>query len=169
MTNRPSIAIDWQSLSDQHTQYFTSPAFGGGTANSEFELFCRVPALRLLATVDFNLFTGSKSSCLPSLLSKQGFQTFMSNAFSPAYFNAIHAYQSLGFDQQFYPSRYMDNSNSYIQLTDNDHTHMLDEQLYQQNLKFVEQQLKEKPILNYVLTIYGHYPHPLRLNSTKSD
>ena len=57
-----------------------------------------------LTDIEFNMFTGSKTLCLPEVLSEGGYQTSAGNAFYPDFFNSTNAYEGMGFKGIFYPS-----------------------------------------------------------------
>ncbi|OHB25895.1 MAG: hypothetical protein A2X84_05270 [Desulfuromonadaceae bacterium GWC2_58_13] len=140
-----------------------SPVFGGGTAQAEFEILCGVPALRELSGVEFNVFTGSKTLCLPNVLAEGGYQTLATNSYIPDFFNSTNAYAGLGFADIYYPREYVSGRESYFGTGDvTDETYIFDGVLLSQNLEFIERQLKEnrdRPIFNYLITMYGHQPH----------
>ncbi len=142
-----------------------SPVFGGGTGQAEFELLCGVPAMRELSGVEFNVFTGAKTACLPSLLGEAGYHTMATNGYRPDFFNSTNAYEGIGFENAYYPSEYAPSRESYFfrgEVSGEDY--MFDGDLLRQNLKFVTQWLKEHPhtpMFNYVLTMYGHTPNDI--------
>ncbi len=142
-----------------------SPVFGGATAQAEFEVLCGVPALEMLSSVEFNIFTGSSVFCLPGMLDKMGYRSIASNAYKPNFFNALPAYKGIGFSEIHFPQEYTETGDSYISTGDVlEEKYMFDEVLFKQNLAYVEKTLKENnktPIFNYVMTIYGHTPHML--------
>lgn len=146
-----------------------SPVFGGKTSQAEFEVLCGVPAFQELAGVEFNSFSGSKAHCLPDILGQAGYRTTVGNAFDPSFFNAVNAYQGIGFAEAFFPREFSSNPDSYLEAGDTTgEIYMFDEVLFRQNLGFVREHLEtrpEVPLFNYLLTMYGHSPHVL--NTTK--
>lgn len=146
-----------------------SPIFGGKTSQAEFEVLCGIPAFQELAGVEFNSFSGSAAHCLPDILSQTGYRTTVSNGFDPSFFNAVNAYKGIGFTEQFFPIEFSQNSPTYLSMGDiTGEIYMFDSVLFSQNLKFVAEHLRnnpDRPLLNYVLTMYGHSPHVL--NKTK--
>ncbi len=142
-----------------------SPVFGGSTAQAEFELLCGVPALRELSGVEFNVFTGARTPCLPNLLSEGGYHTMASNGFRPDFFNSTNAYEGIGFARAYYPSEYAPARETYLSRGDvSGEDYMFDGELLRQNLEFVSAWLAEhpeEPIFNYVLTMYGHTPNEI--------
>lgn len=140
-----------------------SPVFGGYTAQAEFEVLCGVPALQVLGTIEFNLFTGAPVHCLPDVLRRLGYRTIATNAYKPNFFNAISAYRGTGFEEVYFAREYAPQRETYLTRGDvPGEKYMFDAVLFAQNLDFVRQQLTaapDRPLLNYVLTIYGHYPY----------
>ena len=142
-----------------------SPVFGGKTSQAEFEALCGVPAFQELAGVEFNSFSGAPAYCLPGILAKTGYRTIATNSFKPTFFNAVSAYEGIGFGEMYFPREFSPNSTTYFGTGDTaNEIYMFDEPLFSQNLQFIAKGLAEgqgKPILNYVLTMYGHLPHLL--------
>lgn len=140
-----------------------SPVFGGATAEAEFEVLCGIPALRLVTSIEFNIFSGSQVNCTPRILGELGYRTVASNAFKPSFYNEKVAYRGLGFDETYFPREYSGDTPTYLQTGDVEYEHfMFDGDLFAQNLEFVrqhKQQHPEQPLLNYIMTVYGHTPH----------
>ncbi|MBI5897449.1 MAG: sulfatase-like hydrolase/transferase, partial [Desulfobacterales bacterium] len=140
-----------------------SPVFGGSTAQAEFEVLCGVPAMRELSGIEFDVFTGAKTLCLSNILGQAGYHTMATNAFYPDFFNATKAYEGLGFESIYYPSEYAPVGGSYFKAGDvTDEFFMYDGDLLSQNLAFVSDWIQKnpgKPLLNYIMTVYGHTPH----------
>jgi len=145
--------------------FTVSPVFGGGTAQAEFEILCGVPAMRELSGVEFDVFTGARTLCLPNLLSQGGYQTIATNSFVPDFFNSTNAYAGLGFEKTYYPREYAQGRETYLSTGDTtDEEFMFDGALLSQNLEFVAQRMKEAPdtpIFNYVISMYGHSTHAM--------
>jgi len=143
--------------------YSISPVFGGGTAQAEFEVLCGVPALRALSSVEFNVFTGVKTYCLPSILDDAGYQTTASNGHKPKFFNAVPAYRGTGFQNIYFPKENAPGTDTYLSTGDIEKEwYMFDGKLLSQNLAYVTNYLQEhpkKPLFNYIMSIYGHLPH----------
>lgn len=156
---------DFERLFGDKLGFSSSPVFGGGTAQAEFEVLCGVPAFEKLSSVEFNAFTGSAAHCLPGLLSGLGYRTVASNSYKPNFFNAQPAYQGIGFTEQQFPAEFYSAGPTYLHTGDpGGEDYLFDGDLFAQNLAFVENHLRRNagtPLLNYVLTIYGHTPHNL--------
>ena len=137
----------------------TSPVFGGGTAQAEFELLCGVPALELYAPAEFNMLHGSRTPCLPALLGEAGYRTIATQSYKPDFFNSEKAYRSLGFEEIHFPTAFAGQRPTYLQHQDRDN-YIFDGDLFRQNLDYVAKVMSEgRPIFNYVLGTYGHLPH----------
>ncbi len=157
---------DFKQLVGDKQGFSISPVFGGGTAQAEFEVLCGVPALAALSEVEFDDFTGHAAGCMPGILHQAGYATFVSNVFYPDYFNSTKAYTGVGFDKIYYPLEYARDRQTYLTIRDasDDETYLFDGDLFNQNLAFIARTLREnpgKPILNYVLTMYGHEPNDM--------
>ena len=146
-----------------------SPVFGGYTAQAEFEVLCGVPAIQRLGTIEFNSFNGARVHCMPDIFRELGYRTIASNGYKPNFFNAAVAYRGTGFEEIYFPHEYTPNSGSYFSTGDvSKEKYMFDRTLFEQNLAFVGRHIREgdgRPLFNYVLTIYGHFP--FRLDTEK--
>jgi phosphoglycerol transferase MdoB-like AlkP superfamily enzyme len=143
-----------------------SPVVGGKTAQAEFEALCGVPAFEELAGVEFNGFTGAAANCLPGILQTAGYQTMASNAYNPSFFNAPNAYQGMGFAKMYFPKEYINGGDTYLSKgdTEGESGYMFDSTIFSQNLEFITPFIEDNdgpPLFNYILTIYGHFPHQL--------
>ena len=142
-----------------------SPVFGGGTAQAEFEVLCGVPAMRELSGIEFDVFTGSPTPCLPYLLAEGGYQTLASNAYKPDFFNSTNAYAGMGFNNIFYPQEFAPGWDSYFGTGEvGKEIYMFDGELLDSNLAFIAEKIrasKGRPIFNYLIGMYGHLPHIL--------
>lgn len=157
---------DFAALVGKKQGFSISPVFGGETAQAEFEVLCGVPALQKLSEIEFDDFTGEAAGCMPGILSQAGYSTSVSNSFEPNYFNSTKAYTGIGFEQIYFPVEYGSANETYLTARDvsEDESYMFDGDLFDQNLAFVAKALHDdpgKPILNYVLGIYGHEPHDI--------
>jgi phosphoglycerol transferase MdoB-like AlkP superfamily enzyme len=137
----------------------TSPVFGGGTAQAEFEILCGVPALELYTSAEFNMLNGARTACLPNMLAEAGYRTIATQSYKPDFFNSEKAYRSLGFQEINFPTVFAGNRATYLKHEDREN-YIFDGDLFSQNLAYVEKVIADgKPILNYVLGTYGHLPH----------
>ncbi|MBF0283901.1 MAG: LTA synthase family protein [Magnetococcales bacterium] len=140
--------------------FSVSPVFGGYTSQAEFEVLCGVPAFQEFDEIEFNVFTGAETYCLPRILHRLGYQTMASNGFKPDFFNTIPAYRGIGFDEVYFSKEYTPSLETYLSKGEaKDNKYFFDGDLFDQNLAFVKRRLEEKkPFFNYVLTVYGHFP-----------
>jgi len=134
-----------------------SPSFGGETARAEFELLCGVPSLRLYG-IEFLAFGGAAAPCLPNHLRGAGYRTVLSFSGGPVYSNARKAYPGLGFAERIFGDRFAAAGEPSIRLENGD-PNLFDGDMLAQNLERVRGLVREgRPFLNYVLTLYGHWP-----------
>jgi phosphoglycerol transferase MdoB-like AlkP superfamily enzyme len=157
---------DFAKLVGDDQGFSISPVFGGQTAQAEFEVLCGVPALEELSEIEFDDFTGHPASCMPGILHQAGYSTFVTNVYQPDYFNSTKAYTGIGFEKLYFPREYAHNRDTYLSVADatDTETYLFDGDLFNQNLAFVARTLRanpRQPILNYVLTMYGHEPHDI--------
>ncbi|MGF1642644.1 MAG: LTA synthase family protein [Thiotrichales bacterium] len=161
--NRDPIHPALRELLPNGTGYLSrSPVFGGYTAQAEFEILCGVPAMQRLGTIEFNVFSGRGIHCVPDTLRALGYVTIATNGYKPNFFNAMTAYRGLGFEEIHFPYEYVPKLRSYFSIGDvSGEKYMFDRTLFEQNLAFIRERLNDdsnRPILNYLLTIFGHYP-----------
>lgn len=142
-----------------------SPVFGGSTAQAEFEVLCGAPALREFSGIEFDVFTGAKTPCLPQILAQGGYETTATNSYKPDFFNSTNAYAGVGFDKKYYPQEFAAGYDTYFSAGDvTGEDFMFDGVLFSQNLEFITKRIRENPtlpIFNYVIGVYGHTPHDL--------
>lgn len=140
-----------------------SPVFAGGTAQAEFEILCGAPALREFSGIEFDVFTGAKTNCLPQILSLAGYETNATNSYKPDFFNSTKAYTGIGFEKRYYPQEFAAGYSTYFSAGDvTNEDFMFDGVLLSQNLEFIAKRIQENPtlpIFNYVIGMYGHTPH----------
>jgi len=154
---------DFEKIFNKKGSLSLSPVFGGGTAQAEFELLCGVPAYKKMSGVEFDVFTGKQTYGLPALLAKGGYHTMATNAYKPDFFNSINAYSGLGFQNSYYPRQYAKGRETYLSTGDvTGEKYMFDGELLKQNLAFIKDWKTANPgvpLFNYVISIYGHFPH----------
>jgi len=142
-----------------------SPVFGGLSAEAEFEILCGVPALHLVASAEFNSFTGAPVMCLPRVLAHAGYRTMATNDYKPWFFNAPRAYKAVGFTDISFPREYLPSGDSYLTIGDpGTEEYIFLGDLLQQNRAMIKRQLDrepDRPIFNYIVSQYGHHPHHL--------
>ena len=156
---------EFEALFGEQLGLSLAPVFGGATAQAEFEVLCGVPALEQLSSIEFNVFNGSAALCLPGQLASLGYHSSASNAYKPNFFNAIAGYQGAGFSVSHFPKEFFPVEGTYLEHGDPGvEDFLFDQELFEQNLAYVEKHLREfpeKPLFNYLMTIYGHTPHIL--------
>lgn len=161
--SRKPVHPEFEKIFKNKGSFSISPVFGGGTAQAEFELLCGVPALKKLSGVEFDVFTGKETYCLPAVLSRGGYYTMATNAYKPDFFNSINAYNGVGFKKSHYPKEYASGRETYLSTGDvTGEKYMFDGELLKQNLAFIKEWKTSNPgvpLFNYVISIYGHFPH----------
>lgn len=163
--SKAPVHPDFKAFFGQKLGFSISPVYGGGTAQAEFEVLCGVPALEQLTSVEFNFFTGSAAECLPGIFNRLDYRTVATNAYKTNFFNAIPAYKGIGFNEIYFPREYAGANETYFSNGDDaDDDYIFDGALFRQNLEFVASHLKQhpgQPLVNYIMTVYGHTPHIL--------
>jgi len=129
-----------------------SPVFGGYTANAEFEALCGFPVTQ--DAVFFESRLRQDAYCLPRHLAGEGYTTMASHPNVAMFWNRVHAYRRVGF--QHYWSR------ENFELDDMNREFLSDASLYRQVMSRIRPLLESGvPVLNYVLTFFGHQDYPL--------
>lgn len=129
-----------------------SPVYGGGTAQSEFELLTGIPALALVDSIEFNLFEGERTSSFVEALNQNGYYTMASIGTRPKYYNSKVAYKGLGFQEiTFLKEGHLNKAEGDDFIFDGD--------LFNQSLKHIEELDKRQPLFNYLVGMYGHLPY----------
>ncbi|WP_422382319.1 sulfatase-like hydrolase/transferase [Marinicellulosiphila megalodicopiae] len=140
-----------------------SPVFGNRTPQAEFEILCNVPALQQTSIIEFNVFTGAPTSCLPAWLKQAGWKTVATHAYKPSFFNREKAYLGLQFDEIYFAKEYKPDASSYFETRlEDDIQFMYDGDLFEQNRAFVQAHINspnKQPLFNYMLGVYGHWPN----------
>ncbi len=154
---------DFEKIFKNKGSLSIAPLYAGGTAQSEFEVLAGVPAFGKFSGMEFDVFTGAGTYCLPALLARAGYHTMATNAYKPDFFNSINAYKGAGFQKSYYPKEYAKGRETYLSTGDvTGEKYMFDGVLLQQNIDFVTQWMKDNPgvpLFNYIMSIYGHYPY----------
>jgi hypothetical protein len=154
--SEPPLAPSFTRWADPFISSSVSPVFGGETARAEFEVLCGVPSLRLYA-LEFLSFSGAPTYCLPNILKDAGYHTLLSFPHGPVFFNTRRAYPGLGFEERIFGDEHSKPGQESIKQYGQPYLHDL--ALFPQNLAKVQKLVRAgKPFLNYVLTIYGHWP-----------
>jgi phosphoglycerol transferase MdoB-like AlkP superfamily enzyme len=128
------------------------PVFGGYTANSEFEVLCGFPVTK--DNVKFERQLLNSVPCLPHILADKGYRTIASHPNVPVFWNRVNAYHYIGFQTYW-------SINDFIQ-DDMNREFMSDQTLYRQVIEKIAPSLEKKePILDYIVTYFGHWNYPL--------
>ncbi|MDD1637285.1 MAG: LTA synthase family protein [Methylococcaceae bacterium] len=145
----PDFRKLWKSAGYSHA---LDPVFGGYTANSEFEVLCGFPVTK--DTVKFERQLLNDVPCLPHLLADKGYRTVISHPNVPVFWNRVNAYRHLGFQTYW--------SIQDFKLDDMNREFLSDASLYRQVMEKISESLDTKqPILDYIVTYFGHWNYPL--------
>ncbi len=152
----PRFRALWQETGNPQA---LSPVFGGYTANAEFEALCGFPVID-----DAVFFEGRlrhEAPCLPRHLGEAGYVTMASHPNVAAFWNRVLAYRRMGF------AHYL--SLNDFEKDDMNGDFLSDASLYRQVLTRLTP-LREQgiPVLNYILTFFGHLDYPLSPNRPKA-
>lgn len=145
----------WEQAGNSH---ILSPVFGGYTANAEFEALCGFPVLK--DAVKFERDLKNDAPCLPRILAEHGYATIASHPNVPVFWNRVNAYRRLGFGTYW--------SLDDFEQVDMVRNFMSDASLYRQVLEKIGPWLDSgKPLLDYIVTYFGHWDYPLRGERTR--
>lgn len=132
-----------------------SPVFGGYTANAEFEFLCGFPVDE--PAVWFERRVTRRVPALPAVLASQGYHAVASHPNIPVFWNRRNVYERLGFD--------IFHSGGDFASDDMNGDYLSDRSLYRQVMDYIGSSLDSgKPVFNYIVTIFGHFPYPLSEN-----
>ncbi|MGZ8187360.1 MAG: LTA synthase family protein [Methylosarcina sp.] len=155
----PEFRKLWKNAGYSHA---LTPVFGGYTANSEFEVLCGFPVVK--DNVKFERQLLNQVPCLPHILADQGYRTVASHPNVPVFWNRVNAYERMGFQTYW-------SLQDFVQ-DDMNREFMSDATLFRQVLEKISSTLEAKqPILDYIVTYFGHWNYPLsesRPNKIKS-
>jgi len=126
-----------------------SPAFGGQTANAEYEVLCGFPVNKV--AVEFEYGIKRAAPCLPELLRRAGFHTVASHPNRGIFWNRTEVYRLIGFDK-FWSAEYLDGSKSKDRL-------MADAELFRQVKEKLAAEGDHRPLFDYMVTIDGHWDY----------
>jgi len=145
----PAFRRLWKQAGYSHA---LSPVFGGYTANAEFEILCGFPVVE--DNVKFERQLLNDAPCLPHLLAEQGYRTVASHPNVPVFWNRVNAYRRMGFQTYW--------SKPDFRLDDMNRNFLSDASLYRQVLeKISAPAFRKQPLLDYIVTYFGHWNYPL--------
>ena len=145
----PEFRELWKSADYSHA---LAPVFGGFTANSEFEVLCGFPAVK--DAVKFERQLLNDVPCLPHILADKGYRTIASHPNVPVFWNRVNAYKRMGFQTYW-------SLEDFVQ-DDMNREFMSDSTLYRQVLEKISGSMDAKqPVLDYIVTYFGHWNYPL--------
>lgn len=129
-----------------HTQGL-SPAFGGQTANAEFEVLCGFPVNQIAVKFEFSLLRDVP--CLPRILSELGYRTVASHPNVAGFWNRYAAYGRLGFETFW--------AEDALDMSDRNGPFLADRSLHRQVREKLQATDDGRPVLDYIVTIDGHW------------
>jgi phosphoglycerol transferase MdoB-like AlkP superfamily enzyme len=145
----PAFRRLWKRSGYAHAM---SPVFGGYTANAEFEILCGFPVVE--DNVKFERQLLNDVPCLPHLLAGHGYHTVASHPNVPVFWNRVNAYRRMGFQTYW--------SKPDFELDDMNRNFLSDASLYRQVLEKISGPGDNgQPLLNYIVTYFGHWNYPL--------
>ncbi len=145
----PAFRRLWKRTGYAHAM---SPVFGGYTANAEFEILCGFPVVE--DNVKFERQLLNDVPCLPHLLAGQGYFTVASHPNVPVFWNRVNAYRRMGFQTYWSKTDFL--------LDDMNRNFLSDASLYRQVLeKISDPSVGRQPLLDYIVTYFGHWNYPL--------
>jgi hypothetical protein len=111
-------------------------------------------------TVKFERQLVNATPCLPHILADKGYRTVVSHPNVPVFWNRVNAYRNIGF-QTYWSIK------DFVQ-DDMNEEFMADSSLYRQVTEKITPFLERKePVLDYIVTIFGHWWYPL--NAARPD
>jgi phosphoglycerol transferase MdoB-like AlkP superfamily enzyme len=145
----PAFRRLWKQSGFSHVM---SPVYGGYTANAEFEILCGFPVVE--DNVKFERQMLNDVPCLPHLLAGYGYRTLASHPNVPVFWNRINAYRRMGFQTYWSKQDFL--------LDDMNREFLSDASLYRQVLEKIADPIDDRqPLLNYIVTYFGHWNYPL--------
>jgi phosphoglycerol transferase MdoB-like AlkP superfamily enzyme len=124
-----------------------SPAFGGQTANAEFEVLCGFPVNQIAVKFEFSLVRDVP--CLPRLLRELGYRTVASHPNVAGFWNRYTAYERLGFETFW--------AEDELDMSDRNGPFLSDRSLHRQVRDKLRATGDGRPVFNYIVTIDGHW------------
>ena len=128
-----------------------SPAFGGQTANAEFEVLCGFPLAQ--AAVRFEQPLKDDLPCLPRLLGQMGYRSLASHPNNPGFWNRQASYDRLGFETFWSLDDFAQDDMTSIFLSD--------ASLHRQVREKIAATKDSRPVFDYTVTYYGHWLYDL--------
>ena len=124
-----------------------SPAFGGQTANAEFEILCGFPVNEIAVKFEYGLLRDVP--CLPRILSELGYRTVASHPNVAGFWNRYTAYERLGFETFW--------TKDSLDMTDLNGPFLADRSLHKQVREKLQATADNRPVFDYIVTIDGHW------------
>lgn len=141
----PRLRNAWES---QGSPRVLTPVFGGGTANSEFEALCGLPAHETAIT--FVSEMRKDMMCLPAMFAALGYSSIANHAHRADNWNRKSAYALAGFNQY--------RAIGSFRMDDLDGDYLTDRSFFAQNRAAL--QGHRGPVFNYLVTLSTHWYYP---------
>lgn len=132
-----------------------SPAFGGQTANAEFEVLCGFPLAQ--GAVRFEQSLNDTLPCLPRLLANAGYRTVASHPNAPGFWNRQASYDRIGFETFWSLGDFVQDDMTSIFLSDAS----LHRQVAEKLATNTGANRDSRPVFDYTVTYYGHWMYDL--------
>ncbi len=148
----PRFVDLWRQTGFTHA---LSPAFGGQTANAEFEMLCGFPLNEVSVKFEYGL--KNAVPCLPRLLDKAGYRSIASHPNLPAFWNRQVAFKLIGFETFWAGTDFkMDDLGGDQYLSDRSLHAQVAAKLAESQAATNDQ----RPVFDYIVSIFGHWPYP---------
>jgi len=149
----PRFRNAWES---QGAPRVLTPVFGGGTANSEFEALCGLPAHETAVT--FVSEMRKDMMCLPAMFAALGYSSIANHAHRADNWNRKSAYSLAGFSEY--------RAIGSFEMDDLDGDYLTDRSFFAQNRAALHGH--RGPVFNYLVTLSTHWYYP-RDQATRPD
>lgn len=145
----PEFVAAWR---ENGSALLFAPVYGSGTADTEFELLCGIPAA---VVSEGTVFLGGLSNqipCLPRILRENGYRAFAFHPNKPGYYNRVKQFPAIGFERLFSIDDFRADRMSGPFLAD--------ESFFRQSIDMARKNSAGKPYFAYLMTMAGHWPYP---------
>lgn len=136
---------------DQTSGVMLSPVYGGGTANTEFEVLTGLSTQFLpRGVIPYVEYVRKPLEALPAVLKKQGYETSAIHTYDNWFYGRNNVYKNLGFDKFI--------SKEFFDQPEYSGTYIRDTELSKRIL--VEMNKTDKPDFIYAVSMQAHGPYP---------
>lgn len=135
------------------TGYAISPAAGGSTNNSEYEVLCSNSLWLMPGITPFNTLELGNANSIVSNLNRLGYYTLGSHSEKPTNYSRLTGYRDLGFQDTYFWEDFQ-NKTYYA-----DRQYPTDESLYKNIIRWYHAASEDTPRFLYLLTMQNHGSH----------